>query len=108
MLNRAALIVRPAEPYLAWARALDPELVPDPADEQTVYLVRELDEATEADDILEEVYEAVFEEELAGWCEDESLWPSPRTLDVFREWFTIELHSMILDLGDDELVDDED
>jgi hypothetical protein len=40
MLNRAALIVRPAAPFLAWAKSLDDSgAVPNPAGEQTVYLI---------------------------------------------------------------------
>ena len=52
MLNRAALIVRPKEPYIAWASELDDSgLVPSVEGEQTVYLIP----GFEDDDAVEEV-----------------------------------------------------
>jgi hypothetical protein len=39
---------------------------------------------------------------------DETVWPRKRTLALFREWFTVELHSVVEDLCDYKLVDDED
>src|SRR5712691_8078877 len=40
MLNRGVVIVRPKQPYLDWAAGLDDSgIVPDPNDEQTVYLI---------------------------------------------------------------------
>lgn len=42
MLNRAAIIVRPDKPFMDWAAVLDDSgHVPNPDDEQTVYLVRD-------------------------------------------------------------------
>lgn len=52
------------------------------------------------------VYETIFELELEGWCLDDEKWPSIRTLGVFMEWFTVEFHSMVIDLCGDPLVDD--
>lgn len=51
------------------------------------------------------VYETIFELELEGWCLEDEKWPSIRTLGVFLEWFTVEFHSMVIDLSDDPLVD---
>ncbi len=48
----------------------------------------------------------IFEMELEGWCLDDEKWPSIRTLGVFLEWFTVEFHSMVIDLSGDPLVDD--
>jgi len=53
MINRAVLIVRPAEPYIKWASKIDDSgAVPSPQDEQTVYLIPSYEEAEEADRIL--------------------------------------------------------
>jgi hypothetical protein len=49
----------------------------------------------------------VFELELDGWHTDESVWPQNRTLAMFKEWFHIELHSIVEDLVDDEIVDED-
>jgi len=109
MLNRAVLIVRPKQPFLDWAARLDDsDVVPDPEGEQTVYLIPEFDDDREAAAVLEEVYAEIFERELHGWHTDESAWPQNRTLKMFREWFAIELHSVVEDVVEDELLDDED
>src|SRR5213594_2183236 len=71
MLNRGAVIVRPRQPYLDWAAGLDDSgLMPDPNDEQTVYLIPSYDDDEEAWEILGEVYPAIFENELYGWHTD--------------------------------------
>ena len=42
----------------------------------------------------------MIENELAGWSIDESTWPKRRGYKTFREWFEIEHHSVVLELGD--------
>src|SRR5262245_49784684 len=96
MLNRAAMILRPAQPYLDWALPLDHEgMVPDPADEQTVYLVPQFehDEDEHFLSFLEQTFDEFFTRELFGWHTVEDDWPQNRTVKMFREWFRIELHS---------------
>ena len=108
MLNRGVLIVRPRQPYLDWAAGLDDSgILPDVSGEQTVYLIPEFDDDDEAIEILELVYAEVFERELFGWHTDESAWPKDRDLDMFKRWFSIEIHSVVEDLCAEQLVDDE-
>ena len=49
----------------------------------------------------------IFERELDGWHTDDTAWPKRRTLATFKQWFTIEMHSMVEDLCSDELLDDD-
>jgi hypothetical protein len=108
MLNRAALIVRPKQPYLDWAAQLDDSgIVPNVDGEQTVYLIPAFDDDDDAQGIVKSVFAEVFERELFGWHTDESAWPQKRTLAMFREWFEIELHSVVEDLCGYELLDDD-
>jgi len=46
--------------------------------------------------------------ELEGWHLDESAWPVDRTFKKFRDWFAIEFHSVVEDLCDFPMVDDDD
>src|SRR5262249_27702412 len=109
MLNRGVVIVRPKQPYLDWAAGLDDSgIVPDPNDEQTVYLIPNYDDEAEALEILATLYPAIFEHELAGWHTDEAAWPKGRDFAMFRKWFQIELHSIVEDLGHSEIVDEDD
>ncbi len=108
MLNRAALIVRPAEPYLAWARSLDDSgVTPDPATEQTVYLIPEFDSLEEAGSLLPAIFVEVFERELFGWHTDEHQWPKDRSFGTFKKWFSIDMHTVVEDLCADPLEDDD-
>ena len=108
MLNRGVIIVRPAQPFLDWASKLDDSgLVPGTAGERTVYLVPDFEDDDEAAQILELVFAEIFERELDGWHTDDTSWPKRRTLATFKQWFTIEMHSMVEDLCSDELVDDD-
>ena len=109
MINRGVLIVRPKQPFLDWAAGLDDSgVLPDVEGEQTVYLIPEFDTPRDANSIIEQVYLEVFENELYGWHTDESEWPVNRDLQTFREWFVIELHSVVEDLCDYEMIDDDD
>lgn len=107
MLNRSVLIVRPRPPYLDWAAEVDdtPDR-PDPEDERTIYLIPSFESDEEAQQILEQVYETVFELELLAWDTDESAWPENRDFATFQEWFDVELHSLVEDLCDEEIVDE--
>lgn len=108
MLNRGALIVRPAEPYLEWARSVfDDGEAPSPDGEQTVYLVPDDEADRGVDWILGRVWKEVFERELEGWCTEEAMWPRKRTLAMFRKWFRIEYHTVVEDLCGWPLEDDE-
>lgn len=108
MLNRAALIVRPKQPFLDWAAGLDDSgLVPDVDGEKTVYLVPEFESDEEGLRVLRRVYAEIFERELDGWHTDPSAWPQKRDFKTFQQWFSIELHSVVEDVVDDALIDDE-
>jgi hypothetical protein len=108
MLNRAALIVRPKQPFHDWAASLDDSgLAPDVAGEPTVYLIPEFESDEDGRLVLKHVYAEIFERELDSWHTNPAAWPQKRDFTVFQEWFSIELHSVVEDLMDDVLVDDD-
>jgi hypothetical protein len=108
MLNRTALIVRPKEPLIEWARSLDTDgVLPSTAGEQTVYLVPDFDDDRGFERVLKQVWSEIFERELEGWYVDEAVWPARRTLAMFKKWFSIEYHTVIEDLCAWPLEDDE-
>lgn len=114
MINRGALILRYKEPAVRWINDADP--APNPSrltieqvnEERTVYLVDDAvgDSPQALERWLKKSYVALFELELEGWYTDPDLWPRDRSYRVFREWFDVELHTMLLDLGSGEIVDD--
>jgi hypothetical protein len=44
---------------------------------------------------------------LSTWTEDESAWPQVRDLKTFRQWFRVDLHSTVVDIGDDDIEGEE-
>jgi hypothetical protein len=113
LINRTAVSVVGGEPYLAWTRSRDADFnrgkltVARTKAFGSVYL---LPEGVEEEDLLEWIednYAALFESQLAAWTEDEAAWPKVRDLRMFRDWFRIDLHSVVVDVGEDEIEGDE-
>jgi hypothetical protein len=86
MINRVAVLVRPKEPYLAWARQLDEEgpSIHEMAieDLSAVYL---MESADDPEPILRRRFGIIFEEQLESWHRIPGDWPLRRTYDMFRE-----------------------
>jgi hypothetical protein len=112
LLNRTAISVVGAGPYLEWTRARDAAFAP--ANELSVSVPRAkpfgsvylLPEGVEEEDLLEWIednYAALFESQLSAWTEDESAWPAARDLETFRDRFRVDLHGVVVDVGDDEI-----
>ena len=111
VINRSAVIVMPAEPFLDWLHRADStssELkLEDLRREPTVYLLPEYDTEPEALDHLREVCGEIFEEQLNGWYRLPSTWPVDRSFETFNQWFEYRFHSMLVDLCEDRLEHDE-
>jgi hypothetical protein len=98
MLNRSAVVVRPAQPFIDWVAGLEgPTVLPSETDEPTVYLVFPFDDAAQGLAVLEKVYPRLFESELYGWHTDARAWPKRRTFAMFRQWFRFELLAVLED-----------
>lgn len=86
MLNRTAIILRYREPFVRWINEADPYVL-DPAitigpDEQSVYLIHQIEHRDELDEWIALNHEVLLERELEGWYTDEALWPKNRTLEL--------------------------
>ena len=90
-----------------WARSLDDSgLIPNRDGERTVYLIPEYESDEEAMTVLSRCFGEIFEIELAGWHLVEDDWPKNRTFAMFKEWFSLELHSCVEDMCGYEFFDD--
>jgi hypothetical protein len=107
-LNRSAVVVKPKQLFLDWLHAADPtshnlslrHLTLEP----TIYLLPECDTRAELEDALRERCEEIFIEQLAGWFNDEAMWPQDLGFETFCRWFDFQHHSMVVDLCDDPLI----
>ncbi len=111
VINRAVAVIKPRQPYLDWASSL-----PGPADDITLdelrtdctaILIPEFDNPAEAEAFIAAMADDLFEMELDSWDRDPRIWPEDRSYATFREWFDVEIHSIVLDASDDEILREE-
>ena len=115
MVNRGVLILRYKEPAVRWINEADPNPSGSPItleqvnEERTVYLISDGagDDSQTFERWLRRHYAKLFEMELDDWYTDPALWPGGRSYELFRQWFEPELHTVLIDLGQGEIYDDE-
>lgn len=112
-LNRASVTLKPKRPLVDWLHKIDRSIGNDPIgahdplnEPGDVFLIpgdEVIDSREDAVKWIEKSWANFFEFELGKWVIDDQLWPKKRTLTLFREWFDIEYHSMVWDLGSEPL-----
>ena len=114
MVNRAALLLKYKMPAIKWINDADP-YNDDPGitmesvnEERTVYLISDYDAdgPSAVEKWVKKNWKNLFEVELEGWYTDPELWPKALTLKLFRQWFTVECHTVIHDTVGGEIFDD--
>lgn len=101
-LNRCALLIRPLAPYLEWAAKVsdDDFIDEDEADSlASTYLLPDLEDEDDVENLLAEHAAWVFETELAQWNPDSKTWPEDRGLDGLLKWFAVDLVPLVVDLA---------
>ena len=103
-INRNAIVVKLKQPFFDWVNAVEPSFSVTQKEEGTVYLIREKVSNEAIERWLSRNFDKIFVTELEGWLTIESDWPAKRTYKLFKEWFEVEIHSMIFDLEEFEIV----
>ncbi len=98
MVTRSAVLVRPRQPFLGWAKKHGDGLQYPTEGERSVYLLPGFGDYVEAEELLRQYGDLIFEAELEGWMTDPATWPKDRSYERFREWFEVEHHSLLHDL----------
>ena len=106
-LNRTVVLLVPKQPFLDWLNNVDPDdqtlTVEDLRDDNEVFLIPQFNDNSDSEKWVVKRWSFLFEHMLMGWIDDEAMWPQDRTLNMFREWFDIEIHTMAWDLSDEQL-----
>jgi len=113
VVNRTAVSLSAAQPYIDWTRQTDAD-----ADRGTLtvarakpfgsaFLLPEFELEEDVQEWVEENAGWLFEFQLAAWSDDETTWPKTRDLKTFREWFRLDIHSVVVDMGEDEIEGEE-
>ena len=113
VVNRTAVTVVGAKPYVEWTRKRDADFNPA---QLTVgrakafgsaFLLPEVDYEEDLQEWVEENFAWLFEFQLSAWTADESAWPEGRDLPMFKAWFTVDLHNVVVDVADDDIEGEE-
>ncbi len=105
VINRAVAVIKPRQPFLDWAKS-----IPGPTDDVTLdelrtdctaILIPDFDTPAESEAFIAGLAGDLFEMELESWDRDPTTWPEDRSYEAFREWFDIEIHSIVVDASDD-------
>jgi hypothetical protein len=113
VVNRTAVTVTGARPYLDWMRSCDADankgrVTVSPARAYgTAFLLPEFELEEDLQEWIEENAAWIFEFQLSTWTEDESVWPPTRDLKTFREWFRVDVHDAVVDIADDDIEGEE-
>ena len=110
MLNRCAVTIRAKEPVLAWLQSLpgyEDITIDEINRETTTYLLPVYEDDAEKEALFGQYLDLLFEEELAGWWMAKDDWPESRSREMFKSWFDIDFHSVVVDLEDAPLRDEE-
>lgn len=113
VINRTAVSITGAQPYLDWMRQTDAAFakgtltVARAKPYGTALLLPEFELEEDIQEWIEENAVWLFEFQLAAWTDDESSWPVARDLKTFREWFRVDVHSLVVDMADTDIEGDE-
>ena len=114
-INRQAVVVKAKQPFVDWINSnpVEPgqkrpsftlELVNQDC---LVLLIPEFDSLEEAPEDVGYIKMDIFEESLEAWYTDEDFWPKNRDEKMFDEWFTLEIHSDVIDTVNEPIMRDD-
>lgn len=109
VVERSIVVLKPKQPFLEWIHtnlAISNDTLLELSDiriDCNSYMIPEIEEIEDGVAYVDEIYESLFELELASWSEDQTTWPQELTLKMFWEWFDVEISPTLLDMvdGDD-------
>jgi hypothetical protein len=113
VINRTAVSITGGQPFVDWMTATDADFnkgaitVARAKAYGSAFLLPEFDLEEDVQEWVEENAVWLFELQLSNWTEDESSWPPNRDLKTFREWFRIDIHSLVVDVADDDIEGEE-
>ncbi len=109
MINRAVAVIKPKQPFVDWINSHPDSAgfttsLEEARQDCTAYLLPDYDEDSEAKSFIKDLSADIFEIELDSWYHDETTWPRKRDFQIFQKWFDVEIHSMVIDPYENEIV----
>ena len=113
LLNRTAISLVGAQPYVDWMHKTDSTVARNTLSVArakpfgTAVLLPELELEEDVQEWVEENAAWLFEFQLSAWTDDETTWPATRDLKMFREWFRVDIHNVVVDVADTDIEGEE-
>jgi len=97
-INRNAIVIKPLQPFINWHNALYPDGTINTSDinESNIYLIN--DNIDNLEVWLKKKFDKFFMLELEDWHTNKKEWPQKRNYKMFKQWFNIEISTLIYDL----------
>jgi len=97
-INRSAICLKPLKPFIAWHNAIYPDTSIDETDfnDVNIYLIKEID-YEDIETHLKKKFDYYFKMELEGWHTNKKEWPQRRNYKMFKEWFRVDISTLIYD-----------
>jgi hypothetical protein len=113
VINRTAISITGDQPFVDWMRQVDADFnkgaitVSRAKAYGSAFLLPEFELEEDVQEWVEENAAWLFEFQLSAWTENESAWPATRDLTTFRQWFRVDIHSIVVDMADDDIEGEE-
>ena len=113
VVNRTAVSIVGAQPYVEWTLQNDADInrgmltIARTKLFGSVFLLPEFELEEDVQEWVEENWAWMFELQLDAWTSEQASWPEPRDLKMFREWFRLDIHSVVVDVADDDIEGEE-
>ena len=113
VVNRTAITFTGAQPFVDWMRDTDADFnrgaitVPRSKAYGSAFLLPEFELEEDLQEWVEDNAAWLFDFQLSAWTENEAAWPPNRDLAMFRTWFRVDIHSVVVDVADDDIEGEE-
>ena len=107
-VDRTAVVLKPSQRFLDWLKSLNGDM-PELSLKQirsncSVFLVPEFETPEAVISYFDERYQQIFEAEVSSWDVAKKDWPSDMSLQAFWQFFDVEIHDMVLDMEEAEMM----
>jgi len=113
VINRTAISVVGGQPYVDWTRhhagdgSSEAVTVARAKPFGAAVLLPEFEFEEDVQEWVEDNWSWLFELQLDAWTSDQSSWPAERDLRMFREWFRVDIHNIVVDAAEGDIEGEE-
>jgi hypothetical protein len=113
VINRTAVSIVGGQPYVDWTRqhaadgSSEVVTVARAKPFGAAVLLPEFEFEEDVQEWVEDNWSWLFELQLDAWTSDQSSWPAERDLRMFRDWFRVDIHNIVVDVAEGDVEGEE-